>query len=235
MLCCGVSLICSFFPCLGISGHFGRASRLQPSSTQFVYSREPHTTYSLARIVVWLRRNARNKTVIKELDEMRTKTQSLFKFHTMLFLLFGLSASNEVFNVLRGIQNSAVSLSGARFDVFGPVVAFAFVVFAVLLFLHGFRWAVVTVRGQLLPANNSKRLVCRQIGKVPASPSVRDFRFRHFTGVVPKKVTWLLQSPLLVCVTKYEWRCFYGRTHIRCNLCCVSPDRMWCRCAKPTT
>ena len=73
---------------------------------------------------------------------MKTKTQSLREFHTMLFLLFGLSASNEVFNVLRGIQNSAVSLSAARFDVFGPVVAFAFVVFAVLLLLHGFRWAV---------------------------------------------------------------------------------------------
>jgi hypothetical protein len=101
-----------------------------------------YSTYSLARILVWLRRNARNKTVIKELDEMRNKTQSLREFHTMLFLLFGLCSSNEVFNVLRGIQNSAVSLSAARFDVFGPVVAFVFFVFAVLLFLHGFRWAV---------------------------------------------------------------------------------------------
>ena len=101
-----------------------------------------YSTYSLARIAVWLRRNARNKTVIKELDEMRTKTLSLREFHTMLFLLFGLCASNEVFNVLRGIQNSAVSLSAARFDVFGPVVAFVFFVFAILLFLHGFRWAV---------------------------------------------------------------------------------------------
>ena len=101
-----------------------------------------YSTYSLARIAVWLRRNARNKTVVKELDEMRTKTSSLREFHTTLFLLFGLCASNEVFNVLRGIQNSAVSLSAARFEVFGPVVAFVFFVFAVLLFLHGFRWAV---------------------------------------------------------------------------------------------
>ena len=101
-----------------------------------------YSTYSVARIVVWLRRNARNKAVIKELDEMRTKTQSLREFHTMLFLLFGLCASNEVFNVMRGIQNSAVSLSAARFDVFEPVIAFVFFVFSVLLFLHGFRWAV---------------------------------------------------------------------------------------------
>ena len=101
-----------------------------------------YSTYSLARVVVWLRRNARNKTVLNELDEMRNKTQSLHEFHTTLFLLFGLCASNEVFNVLRGIQNSAVSLSAAKFDVFGPVVAFVFFVFAVLLFLHGFRWAV---------------------------------------------------------------------------------------------
>lgn len=101
-----------------------------------------YSTYSLARIVVWLRRNARNKIVTKGLADMRNKAQSLREFHTMLFLLFGLCASNEVFNVLRGIQNSAVSLSAARFDVFGPVVAFVFSVFAVLLFLHGFRWAV---------------------------------------------------------------------------------------------
>jgi hypothetical protein len=101
-----------------------------------------YSTYFLARIAVWLRRNARNKTVIKQLDEMRAKTSSLREFHTTLFLLFGLCASNEVFNVLRGIQNSAVSLSAARFEVFGPVVAFVFFVFAVLLFLHGFRCAV---------------------------------------------------------------------------------------------
>jgi hypothetical protein len=101
-----------------------------------------YSTYSLASIVVWLRRSAGNKTVIKELDEMRAKTLSLREFQTMLFLVFGLCASNEVFNVLRGIQNAAVSLSAARFDVFWPVVAFVFFVFAVLLFLHGFRWAV---------------------------------------------------------------------------------------------
>ena len=101
-----------------------------------------YSTYSLASIVVWPRRNAGNKTVIKELDELRTKTLSLREFQMMLFLVFGLCASNEVFNVLRGIQNAAVSLSAARFEVFGPVVAFVFFVFAVLLFLHGFRWAV---------------------------------------------------------------------------------------------
>jgi hypothetical protein len=101
-----------------------------------------YSTYSLAGIVAWFRRSTRNKSVIKELDEMRTEMRSLREFHTMLFLLFGLCASNEVFNVLRGIQNSVASLSAARFDVFVPVVAFAFFVFAVLLFLHGFRWAV---------------------------------------------------------------------------------------------
>jgi hypothetical protein len=118
----------SLWAVLTITAKFYRISLLAGA----VYS-----TYSLARIVIWLHRNARNKTVIKELDEMRTKTQFLREFHTMLFLLFGLCASNQVFNVLRGIQNSAVSRSAARFDVFGPVVAFAFFVFAVLLFLHG--------------------------------------------------------------------------------------------------
>jgi hypothetical protein len=110
--------------------------------TIFLLAGAAYSIHSLGRIVVWLRRNVRNKTVTRELDEMRIKTQSLREFHTMLFLLFGLCASNEVFNVLRGIQNSAVSLSAARFDVFGPVVAFAFFAFAVLLLLHGFRWVV---------------------------------------------------------------------------------------------
>src|SRR5437660_8254968 len=87
-----------------------------------------YSTYSLARVVVWLRRNARNKTVIKELDEMRTRTQTLRESHTMLFLLFGLCGSNEVFNVLRGIQLSFMSLSAAKFDVFEPVARFSFLV-----------------------------------------------------------------------------------------------------------
>jgi hypothetical protein len=110
--------------------------------TIFLLAGAAYSTYSLVRIVVWLHRSARNNSVIKELNEMRTKTQSLREFHTMLLLLFGLSASNEVFSVLRGIQNSAVSLSAVRFDGFGPVVAFAFFVFAVFSFLQGLRWAV---------------------------------------------------------------------------------------------
>jgi hypothetical protein len=101
-----------------------------------------YSSYSLARIVVRLRRNARNKTVIKELDEMRTKTQALREFHTMLFLLFGLCGLNEVFNVLRGINFPLCPLSAAKIDVFEPVARFSFFVFAVLIFLHGSQWAV---------------------------------------------------------------------------------------------
>ena len=102
-----------------------------------------YTTCSLTRITVRLRKIAkREKAEMLLVDKMTAKAQTLREFHTMLFLLFGLCCSNELFATLRGIQNSAVSLSAARFDVFGPVVAFAFFVFAVLLFLHGFRWAV---------------------------------------------------------------------------------------------
>jgi len=102
-----------------------------------------HSTYSLTHITVRLRLMAkREKAEMVQVNKMMAKAQTLREFHTMLFLLFGLCCSNEVFNTLRGVENSAVSLSAARFDVFGPVVAFAFFVFVVLLFLHGFRWAV---------------------------------------------------------------------------------------------
>ena len=102
-----------------------------------------YSTYCLTRITVRLRQIAkREKAEMVLVVNMTAKTQTLREFHTMLFLLFGLCCSNELFNTLRGIQNSAVSLSAARFDVFGPVIAFAFFVFAVLLVLHGFRWAV---------------------------------------------------------------------------------------------
>ena len=76
------------------------------------------------------------------LANMTAKAQTLREFHAMLFLLFGLCCSNELLNTLRGIQNSAASLSAATWDVFGPVIAFAFFVFAMLLLLHLFRWAV---------------------------------------------------------------------------------------------
>jgi hypothetical protein len=102
-----------------------------------------YTTYSLTRITVRLRKIAkREKAEMLLVDMMTAKAQTLCEFHAALCLLFGLCCSNEVFATMRGIQNSAVSLSAARFDVFGPVVAFAFFVFAVLLFLHGLRWAV---------------------------------------------------------------------------------------------
>ncbi len=101
-----------------------------------------YSTYSLACIVVCLRRNARDKAVIRKLDDMRTKTQALREFHTMLFLLFGLCGSNEVANVLRGIQLSFMSLSAAKIEVFEPVARFSLLVFAVLIFLHGSLWVV---------------------------------------------------------------------------------------------
>ena len=123
------------------------------------------SSYSLARIVVWLHRDARNKIVTKEPAEMGKKVQSLREFHTMLFLLFGLCASNEVFSVLRVIQHSEVSLSPVGFGVFGPVVAFVFLVFGVLLFLHIFRWVVTHCLWAALAASNSNCLISRVTGQ----------------------------------------------------------------------
>jgi CDP-diglyceride synthetase len=102
-----------------------------------------YTTYSLTRITVRLRKTAKlEQAHMLIVHEMAAKAKTLRESHTMLFLLFGLCWSNDLFATLRGIQHSVDSLSATSFGVFGPVVAFAFVVFAVLLFLHGFRWAV---------------------------------------------------------------------------------------------
>jgi hypothetical protein len=102
-----------------------------------------YSVYGLTRIAIRLRQIAKPENAdMVLLANMMAKEQTLREFHTMLFLLFGLCCSNELFQTLRAIQNSAVSLSAATWEVFGPVIALAFFVFAVLLLLHLFRWAV---------------------------------------------------------------------------------------------
>jgi hypothetical protein len=107
-----------------------------------------YSTYSLARIALWLGQIAKHlsstdKTDLRvRLNEMKAKVQTSRQLHTFLFLLFGICCANEVFATLRAIQYSSMSLSAARIDVFEPVTAFAFFVFVVLLFLHVVQWAV---------------------------------------------------------------------------------------------
>jgi len=147
----GVSRIglCSFSQCTGMCDWCGRLLPSQPSSIFFfLLVATVYSAYSLARIAIRLRQLLKHaastsaKDVSSRLIEMTSGMKTLRQFHTLLFLFFGICCANEVFATLRAIQYSSMSLSAARIDVFEPVVAFAFFVFVVLLFLHVFQWAV---------------------------------------------------------------------------------------------
>ena len=106
-----------------------------------------YSTYSSVRIM--FRLNRVSKSLANDANGARPclfkiadKVETLRQFHTFLFLLFGACCANEVVAILRAIQDSSASLSAARMDIFEPVAAFAFFVFAVLLMLHIIQWAV---------------------------------------------------------------------------------------------
>ena len=106
-----------------------------------------YSTYSSVRIAFLLNRVSKSLAddasgARPGLCKMAGKVETLRQFHTFLFLLFGACCAIEVVAILRTIQLSFVSLSAARMDIFGPVAAFAFFVFAVLLMLHILQWAV---------------------------------------------------------------------------------------------
>ncbi len=107
-----------------------------------------YTTYALVLTALRLsaiRRHLltdKDKTCI-QLRNAATKLETLRQLQVTLFLLFGICCANEVFATLRTSRYSAMSLSAIRIDtLFEPLTAFAFVVFAVLLFLHSLHWAI---------------------------------------------------------------------------------------------
>jgi hypothetical protein len=107
-----------------------------------------YSTYTLAVVAFGLRQAVTHSSLTEEngarvrLNKMAARVQASRQLHTMLFLLFGICCANEVFATLRTSQHSSMSLSAASIDVFEPVTAFAFSVFAVLLALHSFQWVI---------------------------------------------------------------------------------------------
>jgi hypothetical protein len=107
-----------------------------------------YISYSLVRTALDIRCLPRDRAstdalrVRSRLIDMNRGIENLRQFNTLLFLLFGIFFANEAFATLREIQQQAVSLSGARIDIFVPLTVFAFVVFVILAFLHGFQWIV---------------------------------------------------------------------------------------------
>jgi hypothetical protein len=111
----------------------------------FLLAATVYSASSLASIAIRFRRllkHGASSGLSLHLIGMTRRVENLRQFHGFLFLLFGICCVNEVFATLRTIQYSSMSLSAARIDVFERVTAFAFFVFAVLLFLHLFQWAV---------------------------------------------------------------------------------------------
>ena len=114
----------------------------------FLLMAAAYTIYFLTRTLSRLHRLPQgaptgNETRLRlRLIELTNGMENLRKFHTLLFLLFGVFFTDEMFATLQSIRLSAASLSGARMDIFEAPTAFAFIVFVVLVFLHIFHWTV---------------------------------------------------------------------------------------------
>ncbi len=76
------------------------------------------------------------------LIEMTKGIENLCQFHTLLFFLFGVFLTNEMYAAVRAIQDSRMSLSALGFEVFGPVIAFSFCTLVTFVILHVFQWIV---------------------------------------------------------------------------------------------
>jgi hypothetical protein len=88
-------------------------------------------------------RTASDSAYIKrELIEMTKGIESVRQLHTLLFFLFGVFCTNEIYAAVRAIQDSRMSLSALGFEAFGPVIAFAFCTFVTFAVLHSLQWIV---------------------------------------------------------------------------------------------
>jgi hypothetical protein len=107
-----------------------------------------YTIYFLIRTLSRLHRlplnlpSTDNARLSLSMIELTNGMKNIRQFHKLLFLLFGIFFTDEMFATLQGIRLSEASLSAARMDIFEAPTAFAFIVFLVLIFLHIFQWAV---------------------------------------------------------------------------------------------
>jgi hypothetical protein len=88
-----------------------------------------------------------------QIIEMTKGIDNLRQLHTLLFFLFGVFFTNEIYAAVRAIQDSRMSHSALGFEVFGPVIVFAFCTFVRFAVLHVFQW-LVAARLQSYCVNN---------------------------------------------------------------------------------
>jgi hypothetical protein len=114
----------------------------------FLFIAAAYTTYFLIRTLSRLHRlpltlQSTDKTLWSlSMIDLTNGMGSMRQLNKLLFLLFGVFFTDEMFATLQGIRLSEASLSAARMDIFEAPTAFAFIVFVVLIFLHIFQWAV---------------------------------------------------------------------------------------------
>jgi hypothetical protein len=108
-----------------------------------------YTLYFLSRTLFRLHRlpqdvSSNNETRWLSLSEMMNGMETLRQFHVLLFLLFGVFFTDEMFATLRSIRVYSASLSGPTMEIFEAPTGFAFIVLVTLVFLHTLQWIVAT-------------------------------------------------------------------------------------------
>lgn len=82
------------------------------------------------------------------LARLERSIENIRESQTMLLVLFGIASANEILAVLQSIRHSALSLSAAGVETFGPIARVALIVFGVLTFLHASQWATAVRLGK---------------------------------------------------------------------------------------
>ena len=103
--------------------------------TVFFLASAGYASYSLIRVFAGLG-NLREKVVLTRVEGRIANVRQII---LLLLLLLGMTVANEVFAWLRAAR-FLQSQCGDCIDASGLLVAFAFAVFAVLVFLHAFQW-----------------------------------------------------------------------------------------------
>jgi hypothetical protein len=101
-----------------------------------------YTVLRLTKVTLGLHTKKGEEMQQTPLSKPAATMRHLRSLHYLFLLIFGGCFASEFFGVIRTAQNSAVSLSTARIEMFEPLAAFAFLTFATLSCLHALQWFV---------------------------------------------------------------------------------------------
>jgi hypothetical protein len=120
-----------------------------------------YTIIHLVRVMYYLRTLRRRESTDTPLfrPTLVARMRHLRQIHFLFLLIFGAFFASEFFGIFRAIQYSMVSLSGATMEIFEPAVAFAFVVFVALSFLHALQWFVSSWVDRAIRSDASKNAI----------------------------------------------------------------------------